>query len=256
MIREYLKENLSIKNKKKIRNFLNDLKAIGKGSNLNRLGEIYGTDKVGDHNYTECYSHHFKKFKYKKIKLFEIGVGGYKDPFAGGESLRMWKKYFPFGKIYSLDIYNKTQLQEKRIKIFKGSQVDKKLLSKITDEIKKADIIIDDGSHINNHVIETFKILFPVLKNGGIYVIEDTQTSYWKEYYGGNSENLNDPNTMMGFFKNLTDSMNNKEIIRKVYQQTYYDKKIISMHFYHNLIFIYKGNNNKDSNTLVNNQFP
>jgi len=51
----------------------------------------------------------------------------------------------------------------------------------------------------------------------------------------------------------LTDSLNNKEFILDGYVQNYYDKKIISIHFYHNLIFIYKGDNNEESNIVVNN---
>jgi len=127
---------------------------------------------------------HLNKFKYKRINLLEIGVGGYEDPYSGGESLRMWKKFFPFGKIFSLDIYDKSSLQENRIQIFKGSQVDKDFLEKVTAEIGEINVIIDDGSHINKHVIETFKLLFPKLKDGGIYVIEDMQTSYWKDFGG------------------------------------------------------------------------
>ena len=165
----------------------------------------------------------------------------------------MWKKYFPFGRIYSIDIYDKSKLQENRIKIFKGSQIDQIFLGKITKKIKTLDIIIDDGSHLNEHVITSFKILFPKLKDGGIYVIEDTQTSYWEDF-GGNSNDLTNSNTMMNFFKSLTDSLNNKEFIIKNYKQTYYDRKIISIHFYHNLIFIYKGNNKDESNIVIKNQ--
>lgn len=115
-------------------------------------------------------------------------------------------------------------------------------MDSVANRIGEIDIIIDDGSHINEHVIETFKFLFPKLKNGGIYVIEDTQTSYWKDL-GGDSENLNNPKTMMNFFKSLIDSLNSKEFETSNQIKSYFDKKIISMHFYHNLIFIYKGNN-------------
>ena len=167
----------------------------------------------------------------------------------------MWKKYFPFGNIYSFDIYDKSQLQENRIKIFKGSQIDIEFLNEIIKEIGELDIIIDDGSHINEHVIGSFNILFPKLKDGGIYVIEDTQTSYWDwEDFGGDSKDLNNPKTIMNYFKSLTDSLNNEEFIIKNYEKSYFDKKIISMHFYHNLIFIYKGNNDEKSNVIVNNQ--
>jgi demethylmacrocin O-methyltransferase len=103
--------------------------------NLTALAKLHGTDKAGCHCYTPHYMTHLAKFKNKKIKLLEIGVGGYADPRAGGNSLRMWKKYFPFGSIFAIDIYDKSLLQEKRIKIYQGSQVDKKFLEKITNEI-------------------------------------------------------------------------------------------------------------------------
>lgn len=253
-IKEILKNKLSASQKIKIKNLINDFKTIFVGYNLNKLGEIYGTDKVGKHSYTQHYGTHFKKFRFKKINLLEIGVGGYDNPFNGGSSLRMWKRYFPFGKIYSLDIYDKSPLQESRIKIFKGSQVDEKFLDEIYLEMDTLDIIIDDGSHINEHVIKTFEKLFPKLKDGGIYVIEDTQTSYWKSF-GGDSENLKNPKTMMNYFKEFLDGINHEEFLIPNYKKTYFDKKIISMHFYHNLIFIHKGNNDEKSNILVNNQW-
>lgn len=253
MIKEWLRKYLSASSMRKLRDVYNSIRSIGYGGNLNKLGAIYKTDKVGRHFYTQHYMTHLSRFRYKRINLLEIGVGGYDNPDVGGNSLRMWKKYFPFGKINSFDIYDKRQLQERRIKIFQGSQVDQEFLDSITKEIGGLDIIIDDGSHINEHVIETFKILFPKLKDGGVYVIEDTQTSYWEDY-GGNSLDLNDSKTMLNYFKSLTDCLNNQEFIIKNYEPTYFDKKIISMHFYHNLVFIYKGDNDEKSNLIKNNQ--
>jgi demethylmacrocin O-methyltransferase len=203
------------------------------------LAKLYGTDKSGIHSYTQHYKNHFEKLKNKKLKLLEIGVGGYDNPDAGGNSLKMWKKYFKHGNIFSIDIYDKSRLQEKRIKIFKGSQIDKSFLSRVIAEMGEIDIIIDDGSHINEHVIESFKYLFPKLKDGGIYIIEDTQTSYWEEY-GGDSKNFQNSLTIMNFFKSLTDALNYKEFRISNYEASYYDKNISSIHFYHNMIFIYK----------------
>ena len=178
-------------------------------------------------------------------------MGGYEDPNQGGESLRMWKHYFPNGKIYSIDIFDKSALQEERIKIFKGSQVDRAFILKVVGEIGETDIIIDDGSHVNRHVIETFKLLFPLLKNGGIYVVEDTQTAYWKPYGGGN-RNRDNANTSINFFKRLVDGLNYQEFPEKRYKPTYYDENIVAMHFYHNLVFINKGLNNEGSNFINN----
>lgn len=222
-------------------------------SDLSRLGRFYGTDKVNGHYYTQHYQSHFKNLRKKHLNLLEIGVGGEEDVFKGGNSLRMWKRYFPKGNIFSIDIFDKSFHEEKRIKIFKGDQSNVSFLNDISKYIGDIDIIIDDGSHINNNVINTFEILFPKLKDGGIYIVEDTQTSYWPKY-GGSSIDLSSSITIMNFFKGLTDSLNNKEFILDDYVQNYYDKKIISIHFYHNLIFIYKGDNNEESNIIVNNR--
>lgn len=43
----------------------------------------------------------------------------------------------------------------------------------------KIDVVIDDGSHHPYHQLRTFLFLFPYLPPGGIYVIEDVETSYW-----------------------------------------------------------------------------
>jgi hypothetical protein len=221
------------------------------GSDLNKLGMIYGTDKVGHHFYTQHYMAHLRHLKNKRIKLLEIGVGGAENLAYGGHSLRMWKRYFPLANIYGIDIFDKSSLCEKRIQIYQGSQVDEQFLDEITNEIGELDVIIDDGSHFSEHIIKTFKLLFPKLKKGGIYVVEDVQTSYW-DHWGGDSKNINNPETAMNFFKSLTDCLNYKEFTNQEYNPTYYDKNIVSIHFYHNLIFIYK-NDNDEPSTIINN---
>ncbi|MFN4762861.1 class I SAM-dependent methyltransferase [Gillisia sp. Q332] len=224
-------------------------------NNLNKLAEIYSCDKWGKHFYTPHYTTHFKRFQKKNINLLEIGIGGYDDPNIGGASLRMWKKYFRKGNIYGIDIHDKSLLEEKRIKTFQGSQTDSTFLYKIAEHIGKIDVIIDDGSHINDDIIKTFNHLFPFLNKGGIYVVEDLQTSYWN-WYGGNSEDLNDSKTGVNYFKNLIHGLNHKEFLKEGYEPNYFDKHIISMHFYHNMVFIYKGDNIEESNHLINNQIP
>ncbi|AEG99969.1 class I SAM-dependent methyltransferase [Lacinutrix sp. 5H-3-7-4] len=250
-----LKNKFSEKQRLKFKYKLRAYKALFFPFNLSKIARIHKTDKFGYHFYTPHYQTHFSKYKFKRNTILEIGVGGYAEPFIGGNSLRMWKSYFPFSKIYSLDIYDKSFLEERRIKIFQGSQVDILFLDKITKETGDFDLIIDDGSHINEHVIESFKYFFPKLKKGGIYVVEDTQTSYWEDY-GGNSTNLDSKHTIYGFFKSLIDGLNNEEFLIDGYKKTYYDKHIISMHFYHNMIFIYKGDNDEKSNYVINNKKP
>lgn len=47
------------------------------------------------------------------------------------------------------------------------------------------DVIIDDGSHHSSDVMKTFAQYFPLLRDGGIYVVEDLHCSYWSEFEGG-----------------------------------------------------------------------
>jgi hypothetical protein len=222
--------------------------------NLSQLALMYGTDKQGRHRYAQHYQHHFEPWRRKKLNILEIGIGGYINPNAGGRSLRMWKAYFPNSRIFGIDIYDKTPHDAKRIKTFQGSQTDTSFLKRVVEEIGRVDIIIDDGSHHNEHVITSFKFLFPLLTDKGIYVVEDTQTSYWSTVqdmeYGGSSD-LTAPHTSMNYLKSLTDGLNHEEFTSDEYTPTYFDKHITAMHFYHNLVFVYKGFNNEGSNVIA-----
>jgi hypothetical protein len=219
---------------------------------LTQLSKNFSTDKSTHHSYTKHYDFHFSSLRNKPLKLLEIGVGGYSNFEEGGGSLKMWKEYFSQSNIYSFDIVDKTHLSEERIQIYHGDQSDNNFLQSLIDSVGTLDIIIDDGSHYNSHVLSTFEFLFPKLNNGGIYVVEDTQTSYWKSM-GGDSIHSQNSNTIMNFFKSLSDGLNYREYISPGYQPTYYDQNINSIHFYHNLIFVHKDENIEESNIIQNN---
>ena len=222
------------------------------GSNLRKLALAYGTDKEGQHFYAKHYQDHFSHLRLRKLNLLEIGIGGYEHPDGGGASLRMWKAYFPKANIVGIDIFDKSFHDDKRIKTHIGSQTDPVFLKNLVTKISAFDIIIDDGSHVSNDVIASFKILFPLLATGGIYVIEDLQTSYWEET--ASQEDVGPyvfPHlTSMNFLKTLVDGLNYEEFASDDYSPTYFDKNITSIHFYHNLVFIYKGDNREGSNIL------
>lgn len=155
--KQQLKARLNGQQRSDLRKVLTALLPPFLAGDLNFLAKITATDKGITHHYTQHYMTHFRRFRRRKIKMLEIGVGGYGSPTEGGESLRMWKKYFPHGEIYAVDIYDKSPLQESRIKIFQGSQVDRAFMERVADDHGPFDIIIDDGSHVNGHVIETFR---------------------------------------------------------------------------------------------------
>lgn len=210
---------------------------------LLELGRHFGTDKATTHRYLGHYERHFAHFKNHVMNLLEIGIGGSTRAGQGGSSLRMWKWFFPKAAIVGLDIVNKEFVRRTRIDTYQGSQDDEALLRRIHEEKGPFRIIIDDGSHRSEHVRESFRVLFPLLEEGGLYVIEDTQTSYWPEY--GGSEDRSSPNTMMGMVKDLVDGLNYVEFIDDDYLPSYSDLNVSAVHCYHNLVFIEKGPNSE-----------
>ena len=129
------------------------------------------------HHYFPVYDHHFSRFRGKAPTVVEIGV-------AGGGSLEIWRKYFGAdARIIGIDI-NPTcvQYRGEGTEIIIGDQSDKLFLQDAAKQIGTADIIIDDGGHTAVQTINTFEELFPVVKNLGVYLVEDLQTSLWPQY--------------------------------------------------------------------------
>jgi hypothetical protein len=162
----------------------------------------------------------------------------------------MWRTYFPRSRVFGIDIYDKRLHDEHRIATFKGSQADEKVLGDVANHIGDIHIIIDDGSHRNEDVLRTFEFMFPRFHEQGIYVIENAQTSYWA-HMGGSSLDLNRPDTTMGFLKSLVDGLNYSEFEERSHDPSYFDRHIVGIHFYHNLVLVQKGKNNEGTNMLV-----
>jgi hypothetical protein len=210
-------------------------------NDLTLLALLFATDKWGTHWYTQHYQRYFQPLKGKRLNVLEIGVGGLEDPNVGGKSLRMWKAYFRKSQIVGIDIYDKTALREHRIDIRQCDQTNSEALIRLSSEYGGFDIIVDDGSHLNQHVIQTFHVLFPLLRPNGIYTVEDTQTAYWPTWGGG----IDNPSNLMEFFKKLVDGLNHAEYPSDGYEPNYFDQNVIEIAFFHNLIFIRKGNNDE-----------
>ncbi|HEU5469266.1 MAG TPA: class I SAM-dependent methyltransferase [Actinophytocola sp.] len=213
---------------------------------LGRLAIQYGSDKWGAHRYTPLYEHHLSNFTNQQIRLLEIGVGG-GETAEGGASLRMWKHFFPRGLIFGIDIFDKSAVVEQRISTHQVDQGDRAALDSFAREFGPFDVVIDDGSHYSSDVITSFQALFPHVRPGGTYVVEDLQFSYWP-FFGGNHADFTDPSTSMGFLKQLIDGLNHMELLasgERVSRPT--DGWISGMHFYHNIAFLEKFGNREPS---------
>lgn len=146
----------------------------GKAS-LTELADHFKTDKgTIKHNYTEVYEKYFSALRGKPgLKLMEIGV-------ACGSSLKMWSRYFSDAQITGLDIRPEcAQLCRNypniRIEIGNATQ------QAFGDGW---DIIIDDGSHVSADIADAFRLNWPRLRPGGLYVIEDLKCTHNPAYPG------------------------------------------------------------------------
>lgn len=215
-------------------------------ANLTDLAVQFGSDKWGMHWYTSIYERYFGAYRDLPVKILEIGIGGSGEAGSGGASLRMWKHYFRRGIVYGLDIYDKSHVAEPRVRVLQGDQGDFEFLNALGKDVGPFDIIIDDGSHVNQHVITSFSALFPHLRTGGLYVVEDVQTSYWPGW-GGSSTELNSSSTTIGFIKTLVDGLNHQEMVRESeYKPSLTDRTVAAVHLHHNIAFIENGVNTED----------
>lgn len=156
---------------------------------ISELAEYYKTDKkesADHHNYVVAYDKWFTPIRESVTDLLEIGILKHPRtdlfPFEGA-SLLMWADFFPNATINGADINDHRAMPKfgkNQIKIHLADQGNRdRLRTLLETEIgKPQDIIIDDGSHWMHHQQISLATLFPYLKSGGIYVIEDLFTSH------------------------------------------------------------------------------
>jgi len=180
--------------------------ALGATNRLHLLARCYSyTDKTW-HGYLPYYAEHLGPLRFHRNVVLEIGVGG-RDGFdqpAPGGSLRVWRDYFPRSVIAGLDINEKNVQLGERVRFFRGDQSSTADLTRVAGELGRLDVVIDDGSHVGAHQWASFRVLFPLLRPGGWYVIEDLSTSYYPDYEGG----VPAPSTTgVGLLRELVDSV-------------------------------------------------
>ena len=215
-------------------------------SNLTELAIEFRTDKWGVHKYTPHYERHLQHLRRDSFTLLELGIGGYKKRRRSGASMKMWRWFFPKARIVGLDIEDKSFVEEERIHAVLGDQTDETTLRDVINTYGAPMVVVDDGSHVPADIVATFGLLFPLLPDGAVYVIEDTQTSYWPEW--GGQEDPGASGTSMAFVKTLLDGLNYEEFVVDDYVPTYSDLHVVAVHCYHNLVVIQKGQNNEGTN--------
>lgn len=219
---------------------------------LDEIALKYKTDKSSEfHNYTEKYERYFSPFRNEKIKILEIGI-------QNGYSLKTWKEYFSNAEIFGVDIVDCKEMNEDRINTLKGSQSDTIFLKNMNEQYGPFDIIIDDGSHYSSDMTITFESLFPLLKRGGLYVVEDLHCLYWPQFKDGGNSFMNRLAKLMGSVNGhgkwgLAEIKNsNKDKVfleNKFGKPSWWDKNVEYIHLYRSIVFIKKYDN--DNNDCI-----
>lgn len=208
-------------------------------SHVNELSKMEQFWLTGKHNrsykwlhYFEIYNRHFQKYLGKDITIMEVGVNR-------GGSLQIWKEIFGTKtKIYGVDITpDCKQFEDDQIKIFIGDQADRDFWKKVKSQIPKLDILIDDGGHYMDQQIITFEEMFPHVKDDGVYVCEDTGTSYNPEKYGSG---LKKDNTFIEYSKNFIDYIHAWISHEDHFKPNEYTHTMHSLHYYIGVLAIEK----------------
>lgn len=211
---------------------------------LDAIARECRTDKSSDiHNYAVKYDKYLSEFRDKDIKFFEIGV-------QYGYSVKMWQEYFSKASIYSIDIEpNCKAFETDRVKIDIGSQNDPDFLNKVNDNWGPFDVIVDDGSHHNESMSISFETLFPLLKPGGLYIVEDLTCCYWPWIQKNVDQNFNSiiqklvDHVHASGFTGIGDKRNNHKdpvFAQDGHKMDWWDKNVEYVHVYRNIVFIKK----------------
>jgi trans-aconitate methyltransferase len=142
---------------------------------LCELAKKYGTDKFP--SYTSFYHLLLAPRRQVVKSMLEIGIGSvaamsHVPNYKPGASLRMWAEYFPNANVLGVDYDPTTMMEADRIHTQLLDQNSRSQLISLARD-NSFDFIIDDGSHAENHQLQTLELLFPCLTPGGLYIIED-----------------------------------------------------------------------------------
>jgi hypothetical protein len=186
---------------------------------LDQIALLYGTDKatahplIKGHCYTPHYEKFFEPFRSRVINILEIGIGS-------GESIQTWLHYFRHGHVFGVDIVHDTNQFNSlnsedgpsRYIFETGDQGNPEFWKGFTERNGAMDIIVDDGSHRDLDIISSFASLWPTMKPGALYCIEDLAVAY------GGAPYTNPPcQNHMDFIKDKLDDINRKDEIDFMY---------------------------------------
>jgi len=168
-------------------------KATWSGGGLAFVGGRPDGRKDGSgHGFAHTYARALESTRMTTKRVLEFGV-------YMGASIKMWQEYFPNAEIVGVDwfagllghgerfkdahkFYDDWQAGKhgQRIQLIEANQGLTEDLQRVVSTLRNGaafDLIVDDASHKNKDQQQTFGHMFPLLRPGGIYVLEDLHSS-------------------------------------------------------------------------------
>jgi hypothetical protein len=184
-------------------------------------------------HYFDIYHRHLARFRGRPVTMIEIGV------FNGG-SLPMWRDYLGAqARIVGVDLHPEcARFASAGIEIAIGDQGDRAFLRDLAARYPDPAIVLDDGGHRMEQQIATFEELYPRIAPDGIYVCEDTHSSYLPQFGGGAGQ----AGTFIESVKPLIDKLHawfSPDPAKLAPDE--FTRTTQSLHFYDSLLVIEKG---------------
>ncbi|CAB9497215.1 2''-O-methyltransferase [Seminavis robusta] len=214
---------------------------------LQEMAAVYKPSKFYAYlhtNFDRFYPQYMEKYRTKHFRMLEIGLDT-------GQGSLLWEEYFPCAKLVGLEynVGNTKNEGASKIQTIVGDQGNAEFLKTSFLEQSEGgnfDLIVDDGGHHYEQQRTSYEVLFEkALNPGGLYVMEDIETSYWKKgtgLYGSpvTRGGLAEPATIINQFKQLVDVVN-----KKFHDNTYtvfgpVDQLVSTVGFGSNVIFLEK----------------
>ena len=182
-------------------------------------------------HYFEIYERHFAPFRGKPVVLLEIGV------WHGG-SLQLWRRYLgPLARIVGVDVRPEcSAFAEAGTDIVIGDQADPATHRRLRDTYGAFDLVIDDGGHTMAQQVTTFREIFPAVREAGVYVVEDTHSSYHPHWGGG----LRVPGTFIEQAKLMIDQLHAHYGFAPELAQDLVTHAVHGLHFYDSMVVVEK----------------
>ncbi len=155
---------------------VNSLDKRGRGGvNLTDIADDMKLDQGSQkHRFTELYHMLMQPWRNRALHMVLLGMGdGRLTGRDRSDTVPMWLEYLPKAQITGIDDRRYPDTNDARLTKLTCDLDTRGPIAKLAEDLELAQFVLDDFTHLSHHQQHAFVELFPKLKSGGIYLIED-----------------------------------------------------------------------------------